>query len=127
MMIVLIIIAYIVLGTIIGVLLKMILDLRDDDIIYGSSFLWPLMVTTLIIVAFIRFIKRICSNIVIYIKDHKMLQDNMCGKCKYLKHTSYQYSYQYECKITNTYPCAQSECCDKFKKDKLWIIKIDLD
>lgn len=122
-MIVLIIIGYIVLGTIIGVLLKIILDWKEDDIIYGSSFGWPLVVTVCIIIAFVSFIKRICSNIVIYIKDHKMLQNNICGKCKYLKRNPYQY----ECKITNTYPHAQSECCDKFKKDKLWVIKIDLD
>lgn len=122
-MIILIIIGYIVLGTIIGVLLKMILNWNDDDIIYGSSFLWPLIVTTGIIVAFISFIKRICSNALIYIKDHKILQNNVCGKCKYLKNGSYQY----KCNITNTHPCAQSECCDKFKKNKLWIIKIDLD
>ena len=127
MMIVLIIIGYIVLGTIIGVLLKIILEYDDDDIIYSSSFLWPLIVATIIIVEFISFIKRICSNIIIYIKDHKMLQNNICGKCKYLKHTSYQDSDKYKCKITNTNPFAQSDCCDNFKKDKLWIIKIDLD
>jgi hypothetical protein len=126
-MIVLIIMGYIVLGTIIGVLLKIIFDWNDDGIIYGSSFLWPLIVIIGIIVAFMNFIKRICSNIIIYIKDHKILQNNMCGKCKYLKHTPYQYSDRYKCKITNTYPGAQSECCGNFKKDKLWIIKIDLD
>lgn len=126
MMIVLIIIGYIVLGTIIGVLLKIILNWNDDDIIYGSSFLWPLIITTGIIVAFISFIKRICSNIIIYIKYYKSLQ-NICGKCKYLKHTSYQYSDKYKCKITNIHPGVQSDCCDNFKKDKLWIIKIDLD
>lgn len=123
-MIVLIIIGYIVLGTIIGVLLKMILNWRDDDIIFGSSFLWPLIVTICIIIAFINFIKRICSNILIYyIKGHKILQTNICGKCKHLRHASYQY----KCNITNTYPYIHSECCDRFKKNKLWIIKIDLD
>lgn len=122
-MIILIIIGYIVLGTIIGILLKMILDWKEDDIIYGSSFIWPLIVTACIIIAFVSFIKRICSNILIYIKAYKILQNNVCGKCKYLKHASYQY----KCNITNTYSYVHSECCDRFKKDKLWITKIDLD
>jgi hypothetical protein len=121
-MIVLIIIGYIVLGTIIGVLLKIILDWNDDDIIYGNSFLWPFAITAIIIVIFISFIKRICSNIIIYIKYYKRLQ-NICGKCKYFKYNVHQC----KCKITNIGPGVQSDCCDNFKKDKLWIIKIDLD
>lgn len=119
-MVALIIIGYIIVGTIVGSI-AYVFNIKDENTIYSDAeayyffigFVWPFAIAGLLLLKLIELISYYTIN-TLYIKLHKtFISNHQCFVCKHYKNRF---------TVCKTHS-AQVTKCENFKKDKFWKFK----
>ena len=126
MLIFLCIIAYILIGCIVGALFDYYIDDISGEL---AGFFWPLALIFIIIWIICSKLCKMVVSIVTYLDRegfHYCKEDipPCCGQCKYKQYSNYYNELNYCDKCSGNRWVSTANPCSEFKKDLLWRFKI---